>query len=74
MRPHAGGMLSAAWRWSGRLVLLALIALTLIQFWFAVHIWYWSGHNPEMTAFMQDRLERTRERNPRAALRHQWVP
>ncbi|MCI3950897.1 MAG: mtgA [Burkholderiales bacterium] len=67
-------MLRAAWRWTWRLTLLALIALTLVQFWFAVHIWYWSRNNPEMTAFMESRLEKLQEKRPRTALKHQWVP
>ena len=54
-------------------MLLALIALVLVQFWFVVHIWYWTSHNPQTTAFMASRLERLRERDPNAALRHQWV-
>ena len=67
-------MLRLAWRWTWRIALLALIALTLVQFWFAVHIWYWSRNNPDMTAFMASRLEKMREKNPSAALRHRWVP
>ena len=55
-------------------LLIALIALVLVQFWFLVHIWYWVDHNPDVTAFMQARLERMREKDPRALLRHQWVP
>ena len=55
-------------------LLIALIALLLVQFWFLVHIWYWVDHNPEITAFMQSRLDRMREKDPRAAIRHQWVP
>jgi len=54
--------------------LLALIALTLVQFWFLVHIWYWAGHNPESTAFMRTRLEVLREDDPKARLSHRWVP
>ena len=61
-------------RFVWRLVLLALIALTVVQFWFVVHIWYWTGHNPDMTAFMLSRLEQLREKDARATLRHQWVP
>ncbi|MBI4205307.1 MAG: monofunctional biosynthetic peptidoglycan transglycosylase [Betaproteobacteria bacterium] len=61
-------------RFTWRLVLLALIGVTLIQFWFAIHIWYWAGNNPEMTAFMASRLERLREKDPKATLRHQWAP
>ena len=55
-------------------LLLALAALTLVQFWFLMHIWYWVDHNPGTTAFMQARLERLREKNPKAVLQHQWVP
>ena len=54
-------------------VLLALIALALVQFWFVVHIWYWVDHNPEATAFMDARLERLREKNPRTTLQYEWV-
>lgn len=61
-------------RWTWRVLLLVLISITLIQFWFAVHIWYWSANNPEMTAFMASRLERLREKDPKATLRYQWVP
>jgi monofunctional biosynthetic peptidoglycan transglycosylase len=61
-------------RWTWRIILLALIVLTALQFWFLVHVWYWSGNNPESTAFMRARLEILREDDPRARLRHQWVP
>ena len=55
-------------------LLLALIALVLIQFWFVVHVWYWVNHNPELTTFMEARLEKMREKEPRATIRHQWIP
>jgi len=61
-------------RWTWRIILLALIVLTALQFWFLVHIWYWNSHNPESTAFMRARLEILQEDDPRAKLRHQWVP
>ena len=61
-------------RWIWYILLLALIALTLMQFWFLVHIWYWAGHNPESTAFMRARLEILREDGPKARLSHRWVP
>jgi monofunctional biosynthetic peptidoglycan transglycosylase len=53
---------------------LSLATVLAIQFWFVVHIWYWAGHNPDMTAFMLSRLERLREKDAKATLRHQWVP
>ena len=55
-------------------LLLAFIALVVVQFWFLVHIWYWVDHNPEMTAFMELRLEKMRGKDPRATIRYQWVP
>ena len=61
-------------RWTWRAVLLALIALTLLQFWFLGHIWYWASHNPQSTAFMRGRLEIIRRDEPGARLAHQWVP
>ncbi len=66
-------MLKSLWRWAMYGVLLALIALALVQFWFVVHIWYWVDHNPEATAFMDARLERLREKNPRTTLQYEWV-
>jgi len=61
-------------RWTGRAILLALIALAALQFWFLAHIWYWVDHNPESTAFMRARLEIERRDDPRAKLAHRWVP
>ena len=58
------------WRLTGRLLLLALIALTLLQFWFFGCVWYWSVHNPDSTAFMRSRLERLREEKPGARLQY----
>ena len=60
-------------RWLWRSLLLALSALALVQFWFLIHVWYWVDHDPGTTAFMQARLERMREKEPRAVLRQQWV-
>ena len=61
-------------RWIWHILLLALIALAAVQFWFLVHIWYWTDHNPESTAFMRARLEIIREDEPGARLSHRWVP
>jgi monofunctional biosynthetic peptidoglycan transglycosylase len=66
--------LRVVFRWIWYTILLALIALAAVQFWFLVHIWYWTDHNPESTAFMRARLEIIREDEPRARLSHRWVP
>ena len=63
-------ILRRIWRTS----LLLLIVLVAVQFWFLVHVWYWTGNNPESTAFMRARLEILREDEPEARLRQQWVP
>ena len=62
------------WRLGWRMVLLALIALTLLQFWFFAGVWYWSVYNPESTAFMRARVERLREDDAAARVYYQWVP
>lgn len=60
-------------RWIWRAILLALIALTLLQVWFLAHIWYWREHDPDSTAFMRSRLEIIRRDEPKARLAHRWV-
>jgi monofunctional glycosyltransferase len=67
-------VLSALWRFGWRLVLLALIALTLLQFWFFACVFYWSVYDPDTTAFMRSRLEKIREAQPGAKLQYQFVP
>jgi monofunctional biosynthetic peptidoglycan transglycosylase len=52
---------------------LAAAAL-LAQAWYYAHILWWAREAPAGTAFMERRLEQLRERNPKAALRQQWVP
>ncbi len=60
-----------------RWLLLATAALfailVLYEAWIFGHILWWRSHNPASTAFMQSRLEGLREKNPKAALKHQWV-
>jgi monofunctional biosynthetic peptidoglycan transglycosylase len=54
----------------GTLVLVVIA----VQLWFLIHVLYWNHHEPAMSAFMELRLETLRESNPRASLRHQWMP
>ncbi|GMV57805.1 monofunctional biosynthetic peptidoglycan transglycosylase [Betaproteobacteria bacterium PRO7] len=61
-------------RWTWRLVLLALLALAAVQFWYLGWVAYWRWENPGETAFMQRELARLQQKNPKAQLRHQWVP
>jgi len=50
------------------------IAFLIAQLWFYGHIVYWSRYPPESTAFMDRSLDGLREKDPRAKLKHQWVP
>lgn len=44
------------------------------QLWIFGHVWWWVEHNPGTTAFMDARLAALREKQPKAELRHTWVP
>jgi len=63
-----------ALRWAWRLLLLAVIALLGLQLWYLGCIAYWKYENPRATAFMERELDRLRTKNPKAQLRHQWLP
>lgn len=60
-----------------RFVLWSLLALTLLLLaWEAsyyVRIWWWIGHNPVSTSFMDQRLGALRASDPNAKLKHQWA-
>ncbi|HKC45628.1 MAG TPA: monofunctional biosynthetic peptidoglycan transglycosylase [Burkholderiales bacterium] len=45
----------------------------LVQIWYLAHVLYWDRYNPAATKFMERRLEALRAKNPKAALKHQWV-
>jgi monofunctional biosynthetic peptidoglycan transglycosylase len=66
---------ASTWLWKAFCYTLGIlfIGLLLYQGWFAAHIWYWTGHNPSTTSFMQARLERLREKDPAANLKQQWA-
>jgi len=58
------------WRGLSALVVLLL----LYQAWIFLHVWWWVDHNPDSSAFMEDRLEILQDKNPDAELKHKWVP
>ena len=51
-----------------------VIAFAVAQLYFYVHILYWEHHPPASTAFMEHSVEVLQEKDPRARLRHEWVP
>lgn len=62
------------WRLLWRLTLLLIAALVVYESWFFGKVVWWIWVNPANTAFMEARLENMREDNPKARLRHKWVP
>ncbi len=71
MNPY---FLRAPLRWLRR-GLFAAVALALLwQVWLFAHVAWWSRFDPGETRFMRLRLAELREKNPDAALQHQWTP
>jgi monofunctional glycosyltransferase len=55
--------------------LLGLIALLMLwQGWYLIWVVWWKFFDPDMTAFMSQRLDELLEKRPNAELRHIWVP
>lgn len=48
--------------------------LLLIQLYFFVQIVWWTKFNPSSTSFMRQQLAELQKKNPKATLKHQWVP
>ncbi len=67
-------LLRRAGRWLLALALFALLLVLGVQLWYLGWVAYYRFENPRSTAFMERELERLREKNPKAELRHQWVP
>ncbi|OGA16332.1 MAG: monofunctional biosynthetic peptidoglycan transglycosylase [Betaproteobacteria bacterium RIFCSPLOWO2_02_FULL_66_14] len=63
-----------AWRSLAITLGAAVLLLAAVQSWYYAHVLWWNTNDPTRTAFMQARLDRLREKDPRAALRHRWVP
>lgn len=53
-------------RWAGRLLLLVLALLLLMQLWFLGWVIYWKWANPRETAFMEHELSRLEEKKSQA--------
>jgi monofunctional biosynthetic peptidoglycan transglycosylase len=50
-----------------------VLVVAAVQFWFYAHVLWWRLYEPASTAFMEARVERLREKDPKAKLAHQWV-
>jgi monofunctional biosynthetic peptidoglycan transglycosylase len=63
-----------ALRVAGWFAVAAAGAFLVIQLYFLGRVWWMKDHNPATTSFMQAGLDRLREKQPQAKLRHAWVP
>jgi monofunctional biosynthetic peptidoglycan transglycosylase len=61
-------------KWLSRGLVGLVALLVLWQGWYFVRVVWWRFIDPDMTAFMSQRLEELQEKKPGAELRHQWVP
>jgi monofunctional biosynthetic peptidoglycan transglycosylase len=64
------------WIWKGFAYGIGalLVAFVLVQAWFLGWVLYWSSFDPKTTNFMERRLEELHAKQPKAQLKHQWVP
>jgi monofunctional biosynthetic peptidoglycan transglycosylase len=57
-----------------RIALLLFALLVLYQLWLFAHICWWIKFNPATSAFMEDQLQVMQDKDPKAGLKHKWVP
>jgi len=53
---------------------LCVLAIILLHAYFALMIVWWGTHPPRQTAFMAERMQELRRKNPRAQIRYRFVP
>ena len=51
-----------------------VLGVLAVQGWYFAQVLWWRSNEPASSAFMQARLEKLRQKDPKAQLRHQWVP
>lgn len=56
------------------LIFAPVVLVLLVQLYFFLQIGWWVNHNPDSTSFMRQQLSALQEKNPKAQLKHQWVP
>lgn len=66
-------LLISLWKGFCYLVGTLVIALSVYEFWFFVQILYWVDNNPQVTRFMEARLETLRQKDPKAQLQNRWT-
>src|SRR6185436_1273452 len=66
--------LRTAWKVFRYGVGFALVAALAVQAWYYAHVLWWRSYEPAVSAFMEARIVRLREKDPKAKLIHQWMP
>ena len=66
-------MSAVAHRLRQALALLCLLGV-IWQGWYLGWVLWWKWMNPGMTSFMSQRLDELQDKDPKAALKHAWVP
>ena len=61
-------------RWIKWIFLGPILAFILLQLYFFVQVCWFVWFNPGSTSFMRQQLSELRETDPKAELKHQWVP
>ena len=76
MVAKGGGLRIARTAWKAFCYALGalVIAGLAVQLWFFAHVLWWRSFQPDSSAFMEARIERMRETDPKAKLAHQWMP
>ena len=64
----------SAARWALTALAALAMVVVLVQAWFAAQVLWLRWNPPRETAFMAQRAAELREKNPKAAIRFQWVP
>ena len=70
---RAPGRLNRLARFAGWAMLALAAVFVVYELSILARLAWWRSHDPATTAFMEERLDRLREKKPAARLRHQWV-
>lgn len=60
--------------WGIKLLVILVLLVLIVQLYFFAQIWWWRSYNPQSTSFMRQQISELREKNPKAMLKHKWVP
>ena len=67
-------MTRTALRWVGLALLAAVLVVVAVQLWYFGWIAWWKWNNPGETSFIAREEAALQQKNPKAGLRHRWVP